>query len=168
VTEPPTTVPPTSVDQPSGRIAQITENLSNGGDSVSVSLVVRSGRFSTSSLELLITVFENNTWKQVFNQCQEIGALSSETATDANPYIHTFSNVSISGNPDYKVLVVWRQGTTCSGAIIDDALSSCYRVPAYDYVSTVVIVITMMIIAAYYIQRWNNESRMAKESPKNG
>ncbi len=170
-TEPPTTQPPVTTVPPitdgtsSGRISEITENLCNGGDSVSVSLVVRSGRFSNSSLELLISVFENNAWKQVFNQCQEIGELTSETASDASPYVHTFSNVSISGNPDYKVSVVWQQGTNCSGAVIDDTLSSCYRVPAYDYISTVVIVITMMIIAAYYIQRWTRETKMAKESP---
>lgn len=172
VTEPPTTQPPVTTpsaptDVPSGRISEITENLSNGGDSVSVSLVVRSGRFSNSSLELLISVFENNTWKQVFNQCQELDELTAENATADNPYIHTFSNVSISGNPDYKVLITWSDDPSCSGAVIDDALSSCYRVPAYDYISTVAIVITMIIIAAYYIQRWSKESRLVKESPEN-
>lgn len=158
-TVPPTTLPPTGEPTPpsSGRIANIVENLSSGGDTVSVFLVVEDGIIPASSLELMVHTFSGNAWRQEISQCISLGPLDSSSATEATPYLYTFSNVSLSGTPDYRVSVIWKDNASCSGSALDQILSSCYRVPAYDRLSTAAILLTMLIISSYYIQRWAKE-----------
>jgi len=158
-TVPPTTLPPTGEPTPpaSGRIVNIVENLSSGGDTVTVFLVVEDGTIPVSSLELMVHTFSGNAWRQEISQCISLGPLDSSSATEATPYLHTFSNVSLSGTPDYRVSVIWKDNASCSGSALDQILSSCYRVPAYDRLSTAAILLTMLIISSYYIQRWAKE-----------
>jgi hypothetical protein len=129
----------------------------NGGDTVSVFLVVEDGTIPASSLELMVHTFSGNAWRQEISQCISLGPLDSASATEATPYLYTFSNVSLSGTPDYRVSVIWKDNASCSGSALDQILSSCYRVPAYDRLSTVAILLTMLIISSYYVQRWAKE-----------
>ena len=137
-----------------GYISNISESLSEGGNSVTVSLVMEEGVLPYSSLELLVNTFQDNAWKQTMNQCMAVGPLNTYNATEANPQTFVFTNIVVPGSPDYKVTVIWRDGETCSGEVIDRMINGHYRVATYNSLSLGLMALLLALIGAHYINKW--------------
>lgn len=139
--------------EPSGRIVSIVEALSTGGSTVSVSVGLIDGILPESSLELFVHTFQDSVWTQTMNQRMELGPLSTESASVSQPRTYVFTNITMAGNPDYKVSVIWRNDELNSGYVIDQMIGGHYRVGTYDSLSIIVFSLGFAFIAVRYMRQ---------------
>ena len=138
-------------EEPGGKIISIQEALSDGGKTVSVELLLPAEMHDNTSLELLVHTFQDSAWNQTINQCISLGTIYESPTMQYATYV--FSNVTVTGNPDYRVTVVWREGNSCSGAIIDQMITGHYRVGTYDTLALLIFSGILAVVALHYLRQ---------------
>ncbi len=159
-TEPPTTEPPTTsapeIDIGQGYISNIEADICQGGTAVCVELTVTSGSFTQSSLQLVITSQDEESWKRVYEECLALNVGGEGMTVDNTPLLFCFEDILLSGDVEtYNICVTWKQGLTCerNAPVISRQCTDCHSIPTLDYMTYAVIISTLLIIGAYFLRK---------------
>ena len=165
-TEPPTTSPPTTVptlppiDIGNGSISNIEADICHGGTAVCVELTVSSGSFTQSSLQLVVTSQDEDSWKKIYEDCIDIYVGGEGMTTDNTPVIFCFEDILLRENVEsYNICVTWKQGLTCkrNAPVISRQCTGCHNIPTLDYLTYGVIIATLLFIGAVVLRKVSKE-----------